>query len=100
MLCYPVHAPKRCALLNASGVRRHKQFLALRHGAAGEAPNLGWVRIYPLTANFICVLIEIENMQLVLVSEHKRGDQEPVAIGIALERSEAACLVVELVGGI
>ena len=58
------------------------------------------MRIDPLTAHFVCVLVELEHVHLVIAAESKRGEYERVPIGVALERGEAARMVFELVRGV
>ena len=92
-------AAAHCTLLGASGVDGGDELDVFRRRAAGHVPGLVRVRVRAQANHLVGVFVEVEHVQFVGFAQLKRGDQEAVAVGVALQRGQCSRLPLELVRG-
>eukprot|EP00962_Isochrysis_galbana_P021023 scaffold6181_cov129-Isochrysis_galbana.AAC.8 len=95
----PVHPPQRRPLLAAIGVRRQQKLRMLGRWARAAGPDLVRVRVDERAPDLVGVLVELEHVHLVAAVQRQAGQQEGVVVGVALQRNNAARLLLQLVAG-
>ena len=87
------------SLFGACGVDGGHELDVLRRRAAGHVPRLVRVRVRAHADHLVGVLIEVKHLQLVGVTQLERGDEEPVAVSITLQRGQCSRLPFQHVRG-
>ena len=87
------------SLFGACRVDGGDELDVLRRRAAGHVPRLVRVRVRAHADHLVGVLIEVKHLQLVGVTQLERGDEEPVAVSITLQRGQCSRLPFQHVRG-
>ena len=87
------------SLFGACRVDGGDELDVLRRRAAGHVPRLVRLRVRAHADHLVGVLIEVKHLQLVGVTQLERGDEEPVAVSITLQRGQCSRLPFQHVRG-
>lgn len=97
MILCRVGEGRSAAHLSAVRVRGEEELVVLRRRARSHRPHLVGKRVDSLARDLVGVFVKVEQVELVAATQLVRADYKLVMIRVALERSDAARLLLELV---